>query len=59
MYVWKGAGSSYEHLGVNIQKSIKIDKETLEIINGCEGRSFSAKVREMAAEYKRMKKSST
>lgn len=57
MYIWKdGAeGRTYEHLGANIQKSIKIDKETLEIIEGCSGRSFSDKVRKMAAEYREMK----
>lgn len=57
MYVWKKKenGWSYEHLGADIQKSIKIDRETLEIINGCSGRSFSQKVRNMAAEYREMK----
>ena len=38
MYVWKNNGSTYEHMGANIQKSIKIDRETLDIINGCGGR---------------------
>ena len=42
-------------IGANIQKSIKIDAETLEIINGVEGRSFSDKVRNMAEEYARIK----
>lgn len=57
MYRWKDTdvGRSYEHIGANIQKSIKIDAETLEIIEGCHGRSFSDKVRNMAAEYKAMK----
>lgn len=55
MYVWKNNGRTYEHLGANIQKSIKIDEETLEIINGCSGRSFSDKVRNMAREYREMK----
>lgn len=55
MYVWKNNGRTYEHLGANIQKSIKIDEETLEIINGCSGRSFSDKVRNMAKEYREMK----
>lgn len=39
----------------NIQKSIKIDTETLEVIEGVEGRSFSDKVRNMVAEYRRLK----
>lgn len=57
MYIWKNGadGRTYEHLGANIQKSIKIDKETLEIIEGCSGRSFSDKVRKMASEYREMK----
>ena len=57
MYRWKytDVGRSYEHIGANIQKSIKIDAETLEIIEGCHGRSFSDKVRNMAAEYRSMK----
>ena len=57
MYRWKDTdvGRSYEHIGANIQKSIKIDAETLEIIEGCHGRSFSDKVRNMAAEYRSMK----
>ena len=57
MYVWKNNrnGSTYEHLGANIQKSIRIDKETFDIINGCCGRSFSDKVRKMAKEYQKMK----
>lgn len=57
MYKWKEGenGKVYEHIGANIQKSIKIDRETLEIIEGCHGRSFSDKVRNMAAEYKKLK----
>lgn len=57
MYRWKDTdvGRLYEHIGANIQKSIKIDAETLEIIEGCHGRSFSDKVRNMAAEYRSMK----
>lgn len=57
MYVWKNGenGKTYDKLGANIQKSIKIDKETLEIIEGCSGRSFSDKVRKMASEYREMK----
>lgn len=55
VYVWKNNGRTYEHIGANIQKSIKIDEETLEIINGCSGRSFSDKVRNMAREYREMK----
>lgn len=51
MYTWKNG--NYVHMGVNIQKSIKIDQETLEIIEGCAGRSFSDKVRNMAKEFKR------
>lgn len=56
MYVWKNNRSTYEHVGANIQKSIKIDQETLDIINGCSGRSFSDKVRNMAKEYRKMKR---
>ncbi|MCX4292250.1 MAG: hypothetical protein OSJ36_10725 [Odoribacter sp.] len=56
VYVWKNNGSTYEHMGANIQKSIKIDRETLDIINGCGGRSFSDKVRNMAKEYREMKR---
>lgn len=57
MYRWKDTenGKSYDHIGANIQKSIKIDRETFEIIESCQGRSFSDKVRNMAAEYKTMK----
>lgn len=53
MYTWKNG--KYQHIGANIQKSIKIDAETLEVIEGVEGRSFSDKVRNMAAEYRRLK----
>ena len=53
MYTWKNG--NYQHVGANIQKSIKIDAETLEVIEGVEGRSFSDKVRNMAAEYKRLR----
>jgi len=53
MYTWKNG--NYQHVGANIQKSIKIDTETLEVIEGVEGRSFSDKVRNMAAEYRRLK----
>lgn len=53
MYTWKNG--NYQHVGANIQKSIKIDAETLEIIEAVEGRSFSDKVRKMAAEYRRLK----
>lgn len=57
VYRWKETenGKIYDHIGANIQKSIKIDADTLEIIEGCHGRSFSDKVRNMAAEYKTMK----
>lgn len=57
MYVWKDGknGREYDHLRADIQKSIKIDEETLKIIEGCSGRSFSDKVRKMAAEYKELK----
>lgn len=54
MYTWKNG--NYQHVGANIQKSIKIDTETLEVIETVEGRSFSDKVRNMAAEYKRLKR---
>ncbi len=53
MYTWKNG--NYQHVGANIQKSIKIDAETLEIIEAVAGRSFSDKVRNMAAEYRRLK----
>ena len=53
MYTWKNG--NYQHVGANIQKSIKIDAETLEIIEAVAGRSFSDKVRNMAAEYVRLK----
>ena len=53
MYTWKNG--NYQHVGANIQKSIKIDAETLEVIEAVEGRSFSDKVRNMAAEYRRLK----
>lgn len=53
MYTVKNG--EYQHIGANIQKSIKIDAETLEVIESVKGRSFSDKVRNMAAEYKRLK----
>lgn len=53
MYTWKNG--NYQHIGANVQKSIKIDAETLEIIETVEGRSFSDKVRNMAEEYRRLK----
>lgn len=53
MYTWKNG--NYQHAGANIQKSIKIDTETMEIIEAVAGRSFSDKVRNMAAEYVRLK----
>ena len=46
MYTWKNG--NYQHVGANIQKSIKIDTETMEIIEAVAGRSFSDKVRNMA-----------
>ena len=49
MYTFKNGKS--QHIGANIQKSIKIDKETQEIIESVKGRSFSDKVRNMAEEY--------
>ena len=57
MYKWKNTenGRVYDHMRANIQKSIKIDQETFDIISGCKGRSFSDKVRNMAAEYARTK----
>lgn len=54
MYTWKNG--NYQHVGANIQKSIKIDAETLEVIEAVKGRSFSDKVRNMAAEYRRLKR---
>ena len=53
MYTFKNGKS--QHIGANIQKSIKIDKETQEIIESVKGRSFSDKVRHMAEEYLRLK----
>lgn len=57
MYVWKNGecGRTYEHMKADIQKSIKIDKETFDIISRCDGRSFSDKVRKMAAEYEKLR----
>ena len=43
------------HIGADIQKSIKIDTETKEIIESVKGRSFSDKVRNMAEEYRKLK----
>lgn len=58
MYKWKDGenGRTYAHMQANIQKSIKIDKATNDIITGCNGRSFSDKVRNMAAEFEKLKK---
>jgi hypothetical protein len=53
MYTFKNGKS--QHIGANIQKSIKIDKETQEIIESVKGRSFSDKVRNMVEEYLRLK----
>ena len=53
MYTFKNGKS--QHIGANIQKSIKIDKETQEIIESVKGRSFSDQVRNMAEEYLRLK----
>lgn len=53
MYTFKKG--VYRHIGANIQKSIKIDAETLKIIESVRGRSFSEKVRNMAEEYKKLK----
>lgn len=53
MYTFKNGKS--QHIGANIQKSIKIDKETQEIIETVKGRSFSDKVSNMAEEYLRLK----
>ena len=53
MYTFKNGKS--QHIGANIQKSIKIDKETQEIIESVKGRSFSDEVRNMAEEYLRLK----
>lgn len=53
MYTWKNG--IYQHIGANIQKTIKIDAETQEIIEAVKGRSFSDRVRNIAAEYRRLK----
>lgn len=53
MYIYKNGKS--QHIGAHIQKSIKIDADTLEIIEGIKGRSFSDKVRKMATEYRKLK----
>ena len=53
MYTFKNGKS--QHIGANIQKSIKIDRETQEIIETVKGRSFSDKVRNMPEEYLRLK----
>lgn len=53
VYTFKNGKS--QHIGANIQKSIKIDAETQEIIESVKGRSFSDKIRNMAAEYLRLK----
>lgn len=52
MYTFKKG--EYQHIGANIQKSIKIDAETLATIESVKGRSFSDKVRNMAEEYKKI-----
>lgn len=54
MYIWKNG--KYGHIGANIQKSIKIDIETENTIEGIEGRSFSDKIRNMASEYRELKR---
>ena len=53
MYTYKNG--KYQHIRANIQKSIKIDAETQEIIESVRGRSFSDKIRNMAEEYQRLK----
>ena len=53
MYTFKNG--KRQHIGANIQKSIKNDKETQEIIESVKGRSLSDKVRNMAEEYLRLK----
>lgn len=53
MYVFKNG--KIDNIEANIQKSIKIDTETQEIIESVKGRSFSDKVRNMAKEYKKIK----
>lgn len=53
MYTFKHG--KYQHIGADIQKSIKIDIETKEIIESVKGRSFSDKVRNMAEEYRKLK----
>ena len=52
MYTYKNGRR--QHIGANIQKSIKIDAETQEIIESVRGRSFSDKIRNMAEEYQRL-----
>ena len=50
------SGWRYEQIRADIQKSIRIDRSTLEIIEGCEGRSFSDKLRRMAEDYDALRK---
>lgn len=57
MYTFKRG--KLQHIEANIQKSIKIDTETQEIIESVRGRSFSDKVRNMAEEYRKLKVSQT
>lgn len=45
----------YRRLRADIQKSIRIDRETYEIIDSFEGRNFSDKIRKMAREFKKLK----
>lgn len=45
----------YTKLGADIQKTIKLDYKSYEIISGMHGRSFSDKVRNTAYEYERLK----
>lgn len=53
MYIFKEGAR--QQIGANIQKSIKIDAKTQEIIESVHGRSFSDKVRNMAEEYRKLK----
>lgn len=53
MYTFKNG--KCQHIGADIQKSIKINAETQEIIESVRGRSFSDKVRNMAEEYRQLK----
>ena len=57
MYITRGG--RFRYIKCDIQKSIKIDKFTFEIIESCRGDNFSEKVRNLAEDYDRLKKSNT